>query len=131
AATGQSLYLALWAGAFEEVASAASAAGQLLSEPSFDRRYPAALLLSQVGIADAAPLLIRCLSDADLRIAFTALRAIPNPAYPLRARYDFPDIFENLQELFVRTPQEKVLEPAIWPWNQIYVKRAEVASLLI
>ena len=131
AATGQSLYLALWAGAFEEVASAASAAGQLLSEPSFDRRYPAALLLSQVGIADAAPLLIRCLSDADLRIAFTALRAIPNPAYPLRARYDFPDIFENLQELFVRTPQEKVLEPAIWPWNQIHVKRAEVASLLI
>lgn len=130
-ATGQSLYLALWARAFEDVTSAVSAADQLLNEPSFDRRYPAALLLSQVGIADAAPFLIRCLSDQDLRIALTALRAVPNPSYHVRARYDFPNIFENLQELIARMPEEKVLEAAIWPWNEIHAKRAEVASLLI
>jgi hypothetical protein len=130
-AQGPSLYLALWANAFEDVVSATTTAEQLLGESSFDRRYPAAFLLSEVKIADAAPSLVRCLSDPDLRIALTALRAVPNPAYQRWDQTEFPDIFESLQELFSRMPEDKLLDQAIWSWNQIHAQRSEIASRLI
>lgn len=130
-ASGEDLYVALWAVAYEDIDTAVRHAEQLLEEPNFERRYPAVYLLAQAGTPAALGLLTRSLSDADLRIALTALQAIPVPYHHRIEEAEPPEIFTALQELLARMPEGKQLKPAIWPWNKFQAKRSEIASRLI
>ena len=128
---GQSLYLALWAEAFQDVVLATEEAEPISGDPNFDRRYPAVHFLAQVNTVKAARILVGCMADCDLRVAIKAAEVVPAHSYLGQRVWSSAEVFPALQELIERTPEEKVLEPAVWGWNAIRAKRADVAANMI
>jgi hypothetical protein len=130
-ANGQSLYLALWASAFQDVVAATSVAERLVDDPDFERRYPAVHLLRQVGTTGATRVLKHCLADRDLRVALKAAEILPAHTLWAATLSDPRGVFEALEDLIERTPEDQQLPPAIWPWNRIQANRAQLARKLI
>ncbi|WP_321474730.1 DUF5724 domain-containing protein [uncultured Paludibaculum sp.] len=130
-AEGQTLFLALWAQAFEDVAIATEMAALLALDPSFERRYPAIHLLAQLGTRPAARVLRGSLRDSDLRVAIKAMEIIPAYSRWCVQETDTGDTFEALQSLIARVPADETLQPAVWAWNRIRARHADVASRLI
>ena len=130
-ARGQSLYLALWASAFDDVTVATAHAERISSDGDFERRYAAVHLLSQLGTVEAMRVLRRCLADRDLRVAIKASDVIPSYSQWRLNVVDAAEVFVALKDLIARTPKDKVLEPAIWEWNRIRATQAALALKLI
>ncbi|HEX4750331.1 MAG TPA: DUF5724 domain-containing protein [Bryobacteraceae bacterium] len=127
---GESLYLALWATAFIDVVAATQDADRIAQEPDFERRYAAVHLLSQLGTVAALRILVQRLTDTDLRVALRAVSALPHQSGSSVPSVS-DGIFAAIQELLPRMPEDQLLEPAIWEWNRIRARRAEVAAKLI
>src|SRR5205814_2006830 len=69
----ETVYLALWALAFEDAQSAVAVASSLLEDPNVERRFVAVHLLGQLDLPEARLALRQALEDDDLRIALRAL----------------------------------------------------------
>ena len=130
-AKGQSLYLALWADAFIDVTQATQSAAAILRDRDFERRYAAVHLLTQLGTVAAARALRDCLNDGDLRVAIKASEVFPTNSLWHLEIVDANEIFAALQALIVRVSEEQSLPPAVWEWNRIKAKRADVAAKMI
>lgn len=129
-ARGQSLYLALWARAFDDAHAATPDAAAILTDADFERRYAAVHLLSQLWSIEANRQLRQCLADPDLRVALKAAEVIPRE-HSKRQLTDYGDDFPALEGLLARTPEDKLLDPAIWEWNRIHANRSELTIKLI
>jgi hypothetical protein len=71
------------------------------------------------------------MADRDLRVAIKAAEVVPAHSYLGQHVWSSAEVFPALQELIERTPEDKVLEPAVWGWNAIRTKRADVAAKMI
>lgn len=147
----ETVYLALWALAFEDARSAVAVASGLLEDPYVERRFVAVHLLGQLDLPEARRALRQALEDDDLRIA---LRALENcrgwmdwaeadsddlregDRTGKRRRTKPPagedDLFERIEDLLVRMPEKKTpLEPIVWPWHVFVADRQRVAADLL
>lgn len=126
---GQTLYLALWAMAFEDVAEAWKPAAQFLQDSDVERRFAAAHLLSLLGINKSQEALLSALEDEDLRVVVRALSG-------LRRHNDDKlgqtDLFERVERVIPRFPsRKKELEPIIWPWMKLSADRQMATHALL
>ncbi|MBC8142705.1 MAG: DUF4132 domain-containing protein [Armatimonadetes bacterium] len=69
---GQTVYLALWAMAFDDAQAALRAALPLLKDDNVQRRYAALHLLIELRLKETAPFIVAAFDDPDLRIAAKA-----------------------------------------------------------
>jgi hypothetical protein len=130
---GETVYLALWALAFEDAVAAVRPAAQLLKDSQPERRFAAAHLLGQLDLPGARRSLRAALDDGDLRVALCALEGFgrdldeENGRAPVR-----DDVFERIERLLARMPAKRTpLEPIIWPWQVLTADVQEVAADLI
>jgi hypothetical protein len=131
----ETVYLALWAMAFEDAPAAVKPAAALLSDPDVERRFAAAHLLAQLQIPAARAKLLPALDDADLRVALCALEGCERDEdmddAPGRARAGTA-LFEPLERLLERVPEKRTyLEPIIWPWHVFTADRQTIAASLV
>ncbi|MGA7523066.1 MAG: DUF5724 domain-containing protein [Acidobacteriaceae bacterium] len=128
ASDGQRVYLALWSMAFFDAHSAIETAAKTATRAEFEPRYAAVRLLGQLAIREARGPLKGAMRDQDLRVALAAANAIP-----YRSRIDTTldnSLFDAFAELAVRMPKEKDLGWAIWEWNKVFAKQADIARRL-
>ncbi len=124
-ATGETLYLALWATAFEDAPAAVKPAAPLLADPNVERRFIAVHFLDHLGLAAARKEVARCLEDDDLRIALRALESLED-------RDEKGELFDSLVKLFERMPEKPADLPAlVWPWATTRAQRQDVADKLL
>jgi hypothetical protein len=128
---GQPLYLALWAQGFSDVSTATKSAQAITQDPEFERRYAAVHFLAHLETAPATQALLACLSDPDLRVAIKASEVIFEHSPLIVDEADVSQTFEALQQLIPRVPKEKQLPPAIWEWNRLTARRADITAKLI
>ncbi len=72
---GQTVYLALWATAFDDAHAALRAAVPLLSDPLLVRRYAALHLLIELRMKETRPAILAAFDDPDLRMSQKAFGA--------------------------------------------------------
>lgn len=126
-ANPQTLYLALWALAFEDSMAAIEPASHLLSAASPEHRFVAAHLLKQLQLARAHRVLVPALDDPDLRVAISAFYAFVHSGIPLKEI----GLFEAYERLIARLPpKQRNLEPIVWPWTRLIADRQIVAGEL-
>jgi hypothetical protein len=119
---GETLYFALWALGFEDAAAAVGPAAALLGDPVVERRFIALHFLSQLELPAAREAAVRCLEDADLRIAVRALDLLPAGA----------DLWDRLVALRERLPAKRDdAEELVWPWETTVLDRRRVVGLLV
>jgi len=124
---GQTLYLALWARAVDDAARAESVAEAVAKDADFDRRYPAVYLLARIP----TQALLSFVRDSDLRIALTAADAL-QPLAGWGPSFSVSDqTFGALAELLPRVPEDRLLAPAVWEWNRIRARKADIARRLV
>ena len=121
----QTVYLALWTIAFNDAVLAVAPATKLLRDPIVERRFVAAHLLTQLGIAEAQIALLPALDDEDLRVAATAIKLLG------ASTIQETDLFERLERIIPNFPSKaKSLEPLVWDWMTISVDKEILASAL-
>jgi hypothetical protein len=132
---GETVYLALWALAFENASAAVKPAKALLSDGKIERRFAAAYLLGQLQLPAARAPLLHALDDPDLRVALCALEGYEQTEDDdAVARPGLADagLFERLERLLERLPLERTyLEPIIWPWHVFTADREAIATSLV
>jgi hypothetical protein len=110
----ETVYLALWSTAFEDIDAAIAPASTLLSSPSAEIRFVATHFLVQALWTSAFPPLVRMLGDPDLRVAARALDLFGSDVTSL---VDGGLLFDQLEELIKRTPKRsQTLDALVWPW---------------
>lgn len=129
-AEGESLYVALWAKAFDDVEGAAEAAQAVGQDAKFERKFIAVHFLGQLRTRRAAEELVRHLDDADLRVAMVAFSALDRDREDAAKELREP-ILEALLRLLPRTPKDEILPPAIWETHRFRVRQADVASAIV
>ena len=118
------VYVALWAGATEDVHAAIELALPVLESRDAERRFSAVRFLSETRIEASAMGLLRALEDEDLRIAGTAVD-------PLSMLAGLPESYDAIERLLARIPKRSVeLEPVEWAGPLAPLKRERVARLL-
>lgn len=147
----ETVYLALWATAFEDARSAVDVAARLLRDAHVERRFVAAHLLGQLDLPEARDALRQALDDDDLRIALRALENCreetggdesspgaglgnnhPGRGRREEAEEEEDDLFERLERLLARMPAKKTpLEPIVWPWHVFVADKQRVAAELL
>ena len=127
-ADAETVYLALWSTAFEDVTLAVPHAARLLSAPSAEVRYVAAHLLAQSLWSSAHAPLVAALRDPDLRVA---ARALDSFHADLSRYVDGAELFDALESLINRLSKrsQKVGE-AVWPWTDRVLERTQVAAAM-
>ena len=125
----ETVYLALWSTAFEDVEAAIPLAIPLLSAPEAERRFVAAHFLVQTNWATAMPALLDSLADQDLRVAARVLDAC---MLDLTKFVDGSRLFDALEVLIPRVPRRTQVLPAIvWPWASRKLERHQVAAAMM
>ncbi|MEM7557793.1 MAG: DUF5724 domain-containing protein [Planctomycetota bacterium] len=124
----ETLYRALWATAFFNVADAVPVAAKLLKHKVDEIRYVAAWFLELASTAASAKALRTAMEDENLHIAMQAASATWG--------YDNskPDAkhFARLERLYARLPEKpKTLKPIVWPWTELKLERTDIAELMI
>ncbi|MFO0926452.1 MAG: DUF5724 domain-containing protein [Gemmataceae bacterium] len=123
--TGEGLYLALWAIAFDDAAKAIEPAARLLKDPSVERRYVALKFLDDLELPAARQALVPAIDDEDLRIAVSALEKGPQANEP-------PDLWDAILRLLDRMPAKTTQgEALVWPWATVAINRQAVAGELV
>ncbi|HEX6104624.1 MAG TPA: DUF5724 domain-containing protein [Gemmatimonadales bacterium] len=124
----ETVYLALWATAFEDVEKAVGPAAARLGSRSPEVRFVAAHFLVQALWTGALPPLLDALTDADLRVAARALDAF---GVDQSASVDGERLFSQLERLMGRlTKRSQMLGPLVWPWWTRKLERPQVAAAL-
>ncbi len=127
---GETVYLALWAQAFDDAVAAVKSAGRLLRDASVERRFAAVHLLGQLDLPEARRPLRSALDDPDLRVALRALEGFTHEPDEEDRRGE--DLFEPLERLLKRMPPRRTpLDPIIWPWHVLTADAQQVAGDLI
>ena len=127
-ADAESVYLALWSIAFDDVDAAIAPAVALLRAPSPEARFVATHFLVQTIWTSALPPLVDVLADPDLRVA---ARALDTFTTDLTETVDGKRLFTRLEELLGRLPKRaQTLEPIVWPWWKRPLDRPYVAAAL-
>ena len=125
---GETVYLALWSTAFEDVDVAIPLAIPLLEASEPERRFAAAHFLVQSAWSTATPALVRALDDPDLRIVARALDAF---AVDQSSFVDGADLFARLEAVLARVPRRAQVLPAIvWPWTSRRLEREQVGAAM-
>lgn len=125
----ETVYLALWSTAFEDVEAAIPLAIPLLSASGAERRFVAAHFLVQTSWTTAMPALVDSLADQDLRVAARALDAC---TLDLTKFVDGSRLFDALESLMPRVPRRTQVLPAIvWPWASRKLERHQVAAAIM
>ncbi|MEO8392719.1 MAG: DUF5724 domain-containing protein, partial [Chloroflexota bacterium] len=125
--SGEAVYLALWALAWEDAFQAISAAQPLLSDPIMERRFAAVHLLVNLGLSETYLAIAQALNDPDLHIAVQAAEGIDALRAPER-----DNLFETIEALLLRLPKDETpLAPILWPWLIVTVRRSHVAADLL
>jgi hypothetical protein len=126
-ATGEPLYLALWAASFEDAPAGVPAAAALLADKKVERRFVAARFLEQLDLPAARKALVPAIDDADLRVALTALEAITSEEDEAKKL----GLFEPIKRLLPRMPEHGVnLPELVWPWAEVDANVHDVADHL-
>ena len=127
-ADAETVYLALWCIAFEDIDAAIDPASSLLAAPSVEIRFVATHFLAQALWSSALPPLVSALADPDLRVA---ARALDSFAVDMTARVDGDRLFSQLEQLMGRMPKRaQTLEALVWPWWKRKIERPQIASAL-
>ena len=125
---GETVYLALWATAFDDVDEAIGPAAARLSAASAEARFAATHFLVQALWSSALPHLVGALADPDLRVAARALDAF---GADMTASVDGKALFAQLEQLLARVPKRsQSLEALIWPWWSRTLERSAIAAAL-
>lgn len=125
---GETVYLALWSTAFDDVDAAIAPAASLLSAPSAEVRFAATHFLVEAGWNTAIPPLVDVVADEDLRVA---ARALDMFAGDCTKTVDGERLFRNLEQLLDRVPRRAVtLDAIVWPWWKRKLERPAVAAAL-
>ena len=125
----ETVYLALWSTAFEDVEAAIPLAIPLLSAPDAERRFVAAHFLVQTNWTAAMPAVVDSLADPDLRVVARALDAC---ALDLTNFVEGSRLFDALEAVMARVPRRTQLLPAIvWPWASRKLERHQVAAAMM
>ncbi|HUI35928.1 MAG TPA: hypothetical protein VLZ04_00425, partial [Gaiellaceae bacterium] len=124
----ETVYLALWSIAFDDVDAAIAPASALLAAPSAEVRFVATHFLVQTIWTDALPPLVGVLADPDLRVASRALDMFQTD---LTAAVDGERLFAQIEQLLARVPKRaQTLEALVWPWWKRKLERPYIASAL-
>jgi len=98
----ETVYLALWSTAFDDVDAAIEPASALLAAPSVEIRFVATHFLVQSLWSSALRRLVHVIADPDLRVAARALDIF---GADLEGSVDGARLFHNLEELIARVPK--------------------------
>ena len=124
----ETVYLALWSIAFDDVNDAIEPAKSLLGASSPELRFVATHFLAQTVWTSAVAPLVGMIADEDLRVAIRALDAFGAAARP---SVDGARVFELLEGLFARVPERsKTLGSIVWPWTGRTLERPTIAAAL-
>ncbi|HKP16337.1 MAG TPA: DUF5724 domain-containing protein [Gemmatimonadaceae bacterium] len=124
----ETVYLALWSTAFDDVQASIEPAIALLASPSAEVRFVATHFLVQANWTSGFSALGDQLLDADLRVA---ARALDNFAGDQTESVDGERLFQNLERLMERVPKRSsMLEPIVWPWHKRKLERTAIASAM-
>ncbi len=124
----ETVYLALWSIAFEDIDAAIAPASTLLSSPSAEIRFVATHFLVQALWTSAFPPLVPMLADPDLRIAARALDLF---GVDVTLLVDGKLLFDRLEELIKRTPKRsQTLDALVWPWWKRKLEKPVIASAM-
>ena len=125
---GETVYLALWATAFDDVDESIGPAAARLSAASAEARFAATHFLVQALWSSALPHLMGALADPDLRVAARALDAF---GADMTASVEGKALFAQLEQLLGRVPKRsRSLEALIWPWWSRTLERSAIAAAL-
>lgn len=126
----ETVYLALWATAFEDASEVFAPAAALLADKSPERRFVATHILTQLDLPDATKLLVPMLDDPDMRIAARAAEAFTG--YGETDAIEDTLAFEGLKRLLERIPGREIkLQAIVWPWWERTLKADHVAYAMI
>jgi HEAT repeat protein len=131
---GETVFLALWAMAFEDAYAAVEPASRLLKDPKVERRFAAAYLLGEIALPESRLALIPALEDEDLRVAMAAFAAVRPVRYygQMEPAEHEKDLFEPLERLVRRCPKKQTQLPQLlWPWMTITADQSQVATALV
>ena len=124
----ETVYLALWSIAFDDVDAAIAPASALLAAPSEEVRFVATHFLVQTLWTDALPPLVGALADPDLRVASRALDMFQTD---LTAAVDGERLFAQIEQLLARVPKRaQTLDALVWPWWKRKLERPYIAPYL-
>jgi hypothetical protein len=129
---GETVYLALWALAFEDAVAAIKPAAQFLQDSRVERRFAAVHLLGQLDLPAARRQLVRALDDEDLRVVLHALEGCRGDWAEDEDAGRPPELFERIERILARIPEAKTtLEPIVWPWQVFVADRQALAAELV
>ncbi|HEX5436116.1 MAG TPA: DUF5724 domain-containing protein, partial [Gemmatimonadaceae bacterium] len=124
----ETMYLALWSIAFDDVDAAIAPAVALLGAPTAEVRFIATHFLVQTYWTGALPPLVDMLADPDLRVAARALDVF---TIDRTAAVDGERLVTNIEGLLARLPKRaQMLGAIVWPWWKRKLERPYVASVL-
>jgi Family of unknown function (DUF5724)/Domain of unknown function (DUF4132) len=124
----ETVYLALWSIAFEDIDAAIAPASARLAAPSAEVRFVATHFLAQTLWSTALPPLVDMLADTDLRVA---ARALDTLGADMTSSVDGARLFGQLEQLMRRMPKRaQMLDALVWPWWKRRLERPHIASAL-
>ncbi|HET7553579.1 MAG TPA: DUF5724 domain-containing protein [Gemmatimonadaceae bacterium] len=124
----ETVYLALWSIAFDDVDAAIAPAAKLLSASAAEVRFVATHFLVQATWTSALPHLVKALGDADLRVA---MRALDMFGVDQTSAVDGQELFAQLEAMIARLPKRvQSLDALVWPWWTRKLERSHIASAL-
>jgi hypothetical protein len=126
----ETVYLSLWASAFEDAMKTIEIAKPLLNHSKVEIRYVTTNLLAQLDLPEAKLTLLDKLEDEDFRVVLRALDTLSYVSNDEELKGKIPDMFERLEQLIARMPREKTLEPLVWAWTKRELDKSHVARLL-
>jgi hypothetical protein len=126
----ETVYLALWASAFEDAVQAIELAKPLLNHSKVEVRYVATNLLAQLDLPEAKLALVDKLEDEDFRVVLRALDTLQYNSGKGVFAEKISDMFERLEKLIARMPKEKTLEPIVWSWTKRDLDKSSIAGML-
>ncbi len=128
---GEEVYLALWAEATGDALKAIEHATSLIADAQVERRFAAVHLLAETKLPEAAPALMRALSDNDLRVVARACEGLASLDGKDALAKTLP-VFEQIEAVLPRLPKNALpATPLIWEWLNPSIEREEAANLLI
>ena len=124
----ETVYLALWSIAFDDVEAAIAPAAARLDSPSAEVRFVATHFLLQSLWTDGLPPLVEMLADPDLRVA---ARALDGFGVDATGTVDGARLFAELERLMARMPKRaQQLDALVWPWWKRKLERPHIAAAL-
>lgn len=124
----ETVYLALWCQAFEDVDTAVESATRLLTSDAIEIRFVATHLLTQATWTSALSPLVGMLADDDLRVAARALDAFGED---VTQWVDGAGLVDGLERLIGRlSKRSQTLEGIVWPWWSRKLERPQVAAAM-